>query len=525
MVQVFIGYKPNVGPVLKCLKYDGDNALTLANTAYDRYIYNSENSALSYAFTTTPFHLNNQSISDLPSSFNISTNGRIIITGNKGTYAQFYTVRYYYRITNAFPNMGYPPLVELRNKNEVNGRIACGHYYDDYSVANDGVHEVITIQQFDTIMCRFTSTTSSQTTLRHIYNGTINSSDASGLTNGEWCTYGFENVWRDNSNASAIFPSIWDLPADSSNMRSYNFTPGLLSLEADQTKFVLSRPGYSTNTTNEFGTIINSNGRSPALCIMNGTENAIPRNESRFIPAPPGVILSEKAVVDVMFRVAGDTWCVPSRMTETSGGGRWFVYYSVASNGITFYNTDKEVIDLRYAVFNIDDQPTSTGGNQVLFRGTQSGQDYIQIKKPGTSDPASRPNDILFDTRYPQFQIISQGYIPVSSFSASTPQESATKGALKYRQSFNNAGFVPFLKFSIVFPNCVTAPFHRRERSGGGVANISMLGEVHDNYVDFFCSPNSGWSFADVGDSGGWSRTDYGARIQGVRYYIFGISA
>ncbi|WP_449415165.1 hypothetical protein [Ochrobactrum teleogrylli] len=42
-------------------------------------------------------------------------------------------------------------------------------------------------------------------------------------------------------------------------------------------------------------------------------------------------------------------------------------------------------------------------------------------------------------------------------------------------------------------------------------------------YVDFFCSPDSGWSDA-FSQAGSWTRLDYGARIQGVRYYIFGIT-
>lgn len=115
----------------------------------------------------------------------------------------------------------------------------------------------------------------------------------------------------------------------------------------------------------------------------------------------------------------------------------------MSNNSVTFYNSEKDAVDLRYVVFNVDDQPTSTGGNQVIFRGNDGARDFVQIKKPGTSDPASRPNDILFDSRYPQFQIIAQGFIPISSFGNSSAGDAVYKGARTYRLNFNNAGFVP----------------------------------------------------------------------------------
>ncbi|ERM00432.1 hypothetical protein Q644_04860 [Brucella intermedia 229E] len=220
-----------------------------------------------------------------------------------------------------------------------------------------------------------------------------------------------------------------------------------------------------------------------------------------------------------MFRVSGQTWCVPGLLSDTTEAGKFVVSYEISNNAVTFYNSHKDVIDIRYVVFNVDDFGTSTGGNQVMFRGNDGAQDFVQIKKPGTSDPASRPNDILFDSRFPQFQIIAQGYIPVGDFS-----NSATYGSKAYRLNFSNAGFVPFLKYSIVFPNCVTTPMLRYELGvGAGMSNIAMRAHVFDTYVDFFCQPDSGWSDA-YADGSSWKTVDYGTPIQGVRYYIFGIA-
>ncbi|WP_353409241.1 hypothetical protein, partial [Brucella sp. NBRC 113783] len=72
MTQTFIGYKPGVGPVLKCLKYDTDDPLTLANTAFDRFFFNSETQNLSYVFPTNPFFYRSAELSALPATFNIT---------------------------------------------------------------------------------------------------------------------------------------------------------------------------------------------------------------------------------------------------------------------------------------------------------------------------------------------------------------------------------------------------------------------------------------------------------------------
>lgn len=519
MTQTFIGYKPGVGPVLKCLKYDTDDPLTLANTAFDRFFFNSETQNLSYVFTTNGFYYRAAEISALPTSFNISNNlGNTVITGRYGEASTFYNVTTYYKIASAYPSIGYVPLSEFRTVNLLNNRVECGSFYNKVYVA-DGGHRIVDAQQFYTIMGRCTGYISNETTMQTVYAGQISSTDSGRVGVGEWFVWERKNVYKDNRDPNAFFPNVWDLPADSSPMRAYNYVENLEAYRSNPSEFILARPGFDVNTTNEFGTIISSRNRSPALCVMNGVRNSIPINGSVTIPAPPGVILSQRAVADVMFRVSGQTWCVPGLLSDTTEAGKFVVSYEISNNAVTFYNSHKDVIDIRYVVFNVDDFGTSTGGNQVMFRGNDGAQDFVQIKKPGTSDPASRPNDILFDSRFPQFQIIAQGFIPIGSFS-----NSSTFGSKTYRLNFNNAGFVPFLKYSIVFPNCVTTPMLRYEvGTGGGMANIAVRAHVSDTFVDFFCQPDSGWSDA-YADGSSWKKVDYGAPMQGVRYYIFGIA-
>ncbi|NKC04446.1 hypothetical protein HED55_18070 [Ochrobactrum haematophilum] len=189
MTQIILGFKPGVGPVLKCLKYDTDDPLTLANTAFDRFFYNSENSNLSYVFPTNPFFYRSAELSALPATFNITNDrGNVVISGraNPSSGTTFYNVTTYYRITNAYPSMGYVPMSEFRQVDLLTNRIECGSFLSYYALVGSTNHNVVTAQQFYTVMGRLVGTTSGSTTFPTVYNGIISSTDQGfvGMGNG-----------------------------------------------------------------------------------------------------------------------------------------------------------------------------------------------------------------------------------------------------------------------------------------------------------------------------------------------------
>ncbi|MCI0999213.1 hypothetical protein HWD97_03865, partial [Ochrobactrum sp. C6C9] len=235
MTQTFIGYKPGVGPVLKCLKYDTDDPLTLANTAFDRFFFNSETQNLSYVFPTNPFFYRSAELSALPATFNI-TNDRdnVVISGSNvgSTSDAFFNVNTFYRITNAYPNMGYVPMSEFRQVDLLTNRVECGAFQSYYALVGSTNHNVVTARQFYTVMGRLVGTTSGQTTFPTVYNGIISSSQSGFVGMGEWFVWKQQLIYNDNRNPNAIYPSVWDLPADASAMRTYTSAPNLLSLEA-----------------------------------------------------------------------------------------------------------------------------------------------------------------------------------------------------------------------------------------------------------------------------------------------------
>ena len=197
----------------------------------------------------------------------------------------------------------------------------------------------------------------------------------------------------------------------------------------------------------------------------------------------------------------------------------------MAPNAVTIYNEGTDPIDIRFAVTNVDRSGTSTGGSLVEFTGHDGTTAFTQLKKPGTTDPASRPNDILLDTRFPTLQIIKEGFIPISSFGAALTGEHNLFGTVKATVPFTNNGFLPFLKFSIVFPNCVSTPFvsllYNYPGGWGPPSNVSMLGQIDNNLATFWASPGN-WSRRYVDGSDVKEAYDLPNPI-GVRYFIRGI--
>ena len=527
MTQLFIGHKPGVGPVLKVLRYDTDDPLTLPNAAYDRYYFNSENQHLSYVFTAEPFYFRAADIAALPTDFDLYG---YWISGHYGNSSSWKLTDVFLRVSNRFSEFGYPPIPEIREKDLNTGRVSAGRrrltmIYDTLSKEAGYVEHY----QYKYQMMRVDSyASSSWQTVPLTYQGKLISA-YSRIGIGEWVVpIVSQYVYNDNRNQMVTYPQVWDLPADSSPMRTYTYAGGLLGLEINQSRVALARPGYDVNASGLHTKIIDSN-RAPALCIMAGEVTNVAADSSVTLYPPPGITISDTAVTEFMYRRVGDPWFVPGFIAAGYvRSTRFDLSYSVASNAVTIHNEGTDPVDIRYVVFNTDRSGTSSGGNQIMFRGNDGSRDYVQIKKPGTSDPASKPNDILLDTRFPSFQIISEGYIPLSSFSDAPSGEHQLRGKKKYTVSFTNNGFIPYLKFMIVFPNCVTTPYvnmaynYKGTPTWGPPSNASVLAQVDNSQITFWASPGN-WSRYENDEGALKYRYDIPDPI-GVRYYVFGIA-
>lgn len=542
MAQFFMGYKPGVGQVLKVLKYNDDDALTLANTAYDRYLFNSETQKLAYIRDqwTASFNYHNLS------------NGQVNDyegTSATGKYAA-YTVKYggsihvanteiYARYNNIFKDIPYVPMVEARIF-EPDGRVYCARRVLNW--ISDSLNNEIAVVGTSQFGSAWFKPPTYGGTVDWI-NQTPNALSYMGLGSwicriGEGPTAQYGNrpgtiaTNSDGPVEKKVIVAYWDLPADSSPMTTYPHVQGLEALRWNRQEFILSRPGYSVDSSAGTRHRIIDSSLNLASIIMAGETTTIGTGGSVVLPVPYGFKLSPDAIVDMMIRLQGQPQYIPPHMLGGYVRNNYInVSYKVHEQSVEIFNESSEPVIVTYMVSNIDFSARSTGGREILYKGHDGQQYFIQIKKPGTSDPASRANDVMMDSRLPMIQIVKEGYLPFEQFSSGAAENTMLLGAQAHELNFENNGFIPFLKYSLVFADRIMPPamavYYRYTSSGGPQygppSNHSSLARLENNKVKFWMNKGA-WSAKFWSNSSGSERTDYYGDPLGIRYYVLGIA-
>lgn len=530
MTQLFMGYKPGVGPVVKVLKYDGDDALTLANDAYGRYYFNSELQAISY--TKAPWKVNLNAGAYVPGNwYDLGGDANNSLRSIGWTNSRAWVMAFPQAL---FPGDAFIPIAEVRLPDPATGRIQAALRVRDWiSKQTTNQHGVMTAYQFPNVSMQMSvfatfgdwrGRVEPRFSTRAGQWATVYGPGLSGADGG----YPGSLIW--DPTPRNVVTVWWDLPADSSPVPNPSLPPqsGQENVRLNSAGFIVTRPGNTVDGSSGRQRIIDST-RNPPLCLMAGETVSFAPGGSAFVAAPPGISLSEDCVVEVMARVTGAAQYVPAMII--SGYTPDFdvaLTYSVASNGVTFYNGGQAALTVRYAVFGVDFRPPSTGGNQIMRRANDGTRDYIQIKKPGTSDSAPLPNDILLDTRFPTLQIVSEGWLPLSAFNEAA--DSREMGNVAKTISFTNSGFRPYLKYTTVFPGCILPPmfaqiYHYPENSGAynhQPTNQSAIARVEDTYVKFHLSPGNPSTMTSP-EAGAWKLNFTYPDPLGIRYYIFAI--
>jgi hypothetical protein len=211
----------------------------------------------------------------------------------------------------------------------------------------------------------------------------------------------------------------------------------------------------------------------------------------------------------------------------------------VSGSTITITNTSDYEITIRYAVCSADKSGFTSGGSKILLRDNDGAQDYVQIKRPGSSDTSPSLNDIMIDTRLSYLPILDEGYLTYpDDFTALTGGD-RYKGNMVASVSFENPdGILPFVKCGVVFAGDDslelklgnnTNPLHpitywgsHKIGYGGSWDNrcegTSTWAEiVSDTSVNFYASGTNPFFYS------GGSTASFGSDVVGLRYYIFGI--
>ncbi|WP_421522337.1 hypothetical protein [Ochrobactrum quorumnocens] len=525
MVSLFMGWKPGFGPVVKVLRYDQDDPLTLANDAYDRYFFNSETQDLSYIFDK--FHFSNgfnPSIypATAPNTSNYVLDGATLPAARRALSSRWAssTSYYfkYYEMFNRFPDMaGMVPIfeaklidpndrVKLFDFNGADGNkqlFSIGTLYNAMSVYADNPvnNQSATIVQYDRI--------------------------AADLNFTGWCgqisnytgpTYTYMIIGG-NVPVMRALTCQWDLPANNAPLPFPDSppTPGQEVVRLSGSEFKVARRGQTVDSLNPRGFLINSN-KAPNMCVMMGETPIIPAGGSYYFWKTTPIDLHPLMFLDGIMRFDGMAYSIPPVDTTVSRSGREArFYYKIDQNGIMFTNEGNYAIGCKFMVYATSIEQLTNGGSLVM-RTLPDGN--IQIKRPGSSDIAPNSNDILLDTRFPSVRIIKEGWLPLSQFSTANSLNPlfGTHAAVV---PFQSSGLFIFPKVVGNWPKMMAQGYYRSLRRPDVVSwftsNYCMTTVVRENDMVIHLSPGRPTDMrADSGEE--YSMPD----PTGARYYVLG---
>nr|WP_278374905.1 hypothetical protein [Brucella anthropi] len=523
MVYVAYGKKPAGDPFFKVMKYDTDDHLAVANTAYDRFYFNSENQMVSYIFEPQAVYnvgqggfptgpINN----DQPSGNIYVIEGSSASTAKRAIHAWLsfgpnYNFQYL-QFLQRYDTAGIIPIFEARIR-APNGRLQGPCYYNnkiDYVGAqHNGVIYLNTSTYTNGIRPGPGSIRADFGYAGGWYGNVFNVNNISARN---MTVASFPNA----TDVSEIYTALWTLPANNAPIPNPQGTPvtGQNPIRIDQSSVVICRRGFDAATSSGFQRIIDSD-RNPPLCILAGQTGLIGAGATAFIAAPAGVTMTTSMIVDMIVRIEDRDFMVPmfDRVYRDATNSH-FIEYTIAGNGITIYNSGQYTVTIKYIVFGNDMSAPTTGG-ALTQRRLDNG--HIQLKRPGSSDTNPSLRDILLDTRFPMLQVIAEGYIPIANFAAGNVV-SGMYGTRAAVVNFNAPNMFVFPKIVGVFPHALRQGYGNWQRRPGGTetspSNQSVVTVVRDNQLVIHLSPGAPTEFAN----GAWQYDQ--PDPLGARYYI-----
>lgn len=529
MKELRFGLKAGIGPVLKIMKSDTDNPFTTPNTDFGKFIFNSEIQKVGYIdniFEWAP------DFSTFPSSGGTTTSPKRYFypVGSNWSTASAYIESYvesghsiqnWYFFENFF-GLPFFPLVEVRTP-----------------IAPD--YDTFTGPNVDTTAGQVSSigTTKSfagfQSLAYHIpvWDGSSWHKDKGPAIRLSFNTAGIQKYLL----------TVYDLPMFEDAIPSYAGTlaSGQEPIRIDKASGGIARialPGRTVADADPRHYILHEN-RIPAK-IMKAGEITVNSGATGTIVCP--LPLTKYTYMDFMAKKTSETYFFhPPYIQNMSESQSLTFTYEVSGSTITINNTSGYNIVIRYAVFADSEQATTTGGKNILWKGNDGSQDFIQIKRPGSHDTAYNLNDIMIDTRLTYFPILAEGFLNYPDDFPLTP-EGTYYGDRKATITYANpAGFKPFPKLGVIFggtPSVESSSFEWQYAPKAFWCDHAVF--INSGSLSGYARGGSSWSKSRDADNAidvymcnrtmlrnisGGNYVDHGplSPVIGMRYYIFGI--
>jgi hypothetical protein len=309
---------------------------------------------------------------------------------------------------------------------------------------------------------------------------------------------------------------VWDLPGDNTPIADApNLAPnGTKTIRFANNAMKIAKPGYNVDAAN-YAQLAFDSTRLPVK-VIRAADIALPSGQSFY---ECGFPVTDNVALDVHF-YTGSTIMYPNNpVALTFGAEYWF-------DGTRIYFNATQSMRARFMLYLEDNSAPTTGTYNVLRQFNDGTQDVVQFLRPGAANPPSWA-DIIIDTRWPQVQILAEGYFNVTSGNGNIVDI-----------PFDGSGMFPMVKYMTYhgsgslfainskWQNRVRMPFldilkfgyQGQSHTGNSTyceltANNARFRTYRGNVGDYYENDSFEW------------QTDGADPPLGIRYYIFGIPA
>lgn len=529
MTQLVIGYKPGFGPVVAVLRNDNDDFTQVPVTDYSKFFLSTEGQDLSYMFDKYHFTNGfNASIYDPGSSSTqgntYSLDGNPVATCKRGISVvpvQFSSTQLYWNYNEIFPRFpnlgGVIPVFEVKLI-DANDRVDLFRF--DGAPGNTRLYSTGFLYSGVTNEVTPSSGTPIHANVPYdMIHPSFNYSGWVGKASNAPTPLSSVVVLNRGDNRRFL-SCQWDLPANNAPLPYPNNTPvvGQEVVSISPAGFKVARRGETTNSSNPRSFLINSD-KAPMMCIMMDETPIIPAGGSVYRPNKAPFSLHPTMFLDAIMRYSGMEYSIPPvDPTVSRSGKECRFFYKIDANGITFYNEGDYAVGCKYMIYATSIEGNTSGGVDIIRK--VEGE-FIQIKRPGSSDTAPSVNEVMLDTRFPSVRILKEGWIPISAFSTGNSLNNLYGTHAAVVPFENHPGMFIFPKVIGNWPKMMAQGYYRSLRPPSVVqwrtSNYCMTTVVEANRMVVHLSPGAP---TDV-------RADSGFQYSmpdpiGVRYYVFG---
>lgn len=531
MKELRFGLKPGVGPVLKIMKDDADDPFTTPNNNYGKFLFNSEIQKVGYIEKIIKIEADFTAYSPgssgvnpnryyLPAGSNASNADVVILSYNGGG---FMWQEWWFR--ESYFGRPFFPLVEFRYPKE-------------------GTTDTYEGPVVDTV----TGHVSNRGSVTSYAKGIVIGSEAlnngiqhGGYNNGvNWLNQPAVGCFLGTSGNRGLFAlmTVYNLPDRNVAIPDNSGTPvsGQEVIRIDGASGGMCRvalPGKTVTDPDPENFILHEN-KIPAKVIRSGEVEVVAAGISK-ISSPVPLTLNTYMDFHVKRKADTEWWQPPYFVGQASSQAISFDYkVDTVNNEVVITNTSSVDLTIRYAICGTSDVGYTSGGSKILLKDNDGVQDYVQIKRPGSSDTAPSLDDIMVDTRFSYLPILAEGFLSYpGDFPNTLTGSDRRKGEKWATVSFNNPdGLLPLVKTGAIFAGNDTftgivnpiSIWDRHEiritsdpnwagRASGG----SVWANIRGTSVDFYTGGSNPYWSASV------NITSYPSTMLGLRYYIFGL--